>query len=209
MYCNKIYLYLKMSNTPFKISETAFHMSDSFFQRPEQEPLYEEGSYHVINCNKVTDLSYLYRQFYHIPVPEELKKFDFTSDLSWDEISKRIIEYFENTNVTYEQSECSPIFEIKSTTNDSRLNIIIRVYIQKDETFVVVCDRKQGDIFTAIEIKNDLKILLNDKLSYDDLVRIKEREEEEDTEYRKANNLYREPGNEDFDSEYDFNTYLG
>ena len=195
-----------MSNTPFKISESAFHMSDSFFhmsdsffQRPEQKPLYEEGSYPVINCIEVTDLSYLYSKFYHRPVPEDLKKFDFTSDLSWDEISKRIIEYFENTHVTYEQAKYSPVFEIKRTTNDSRLNIIIRVYIQKDETFVVVCDRMQGDIFTAIEIKNDLKILLNDKLSYDDLVRIKEREEEEDTEYRKANNLYREPGNGDFD----------
>jgi hypothetical protein len=171
-------------------------MSDSFFQRPELEPLYKESKYPVINCGKVTDLSYLHRQFYHVPIPEDLKKFDFTSDLSWNEISKRIIEYFENTNVTYELSECSPVFEIK----DSRLNLFIRVYIKKDETFVFHFEFKRGDVLTSIEIKNDLKILLNNKLSYDDLVRIKEREEEEDTEYRKANNLYREPGNGDFDT---------
>ena len=104
------------------------------------------------------------------PLPQKLGRSNFKSDLSWDEISNKIIEYFTQKRITYLPSYATSAFTITSSPKDSRLNMDIIAYLAEDGTFVIEFKRICGDLFTAADIFSDLKILLHDKLSFEDLL---------------------------------------
>ena len=127
-------------------------------------------------------------------VPQNIGRSNFRSELSWQEISQIIVEYFTQKGITYLSSDATPAFTITNSPNDPRLNMDIIAYLDVDVTFVIEFKRTCGDFFTAVRIFSDLNILLHEKLSFEELlIRNKEKER-----LRYNNDLNGEEGEDKF-----------
>ena len=111
---------------------------------------------------------------------EELGKSNFRSDLSWDKIKQIVTDYFERTNVNFVISKSTGSFTVAGTPNDEELNLDIIVYLdEENNTFVFDIKRCSGCVFTCSNIFSDLRLLLNEKISVDQLMADKKQKEEE------------------------------
>ncbi len=105
----------------------------------------------------------------HRPVPAKLGNSNFQSDYSWDEIKEIIVGYFQKKGIKYLLSYATSAFTVTSAPNDSKLQIDIIAYLEESGSFILEFKRLCGDIFTGADIFCDLKTLLHDKVSLDNL----------------------------------------
>lgn len=134
------------------------------------------------------------------PVPGQLESKNFRSDLSWEEIKELTIEYLNSKQIEFVVSYATYAFTIERTTNDSRLQIYINVYLEDSGTFIIEFKRLCGDLFTVGEIFTDLKYILADKMSLEELNNMRELESE-------SNNDSNNDSNDNL-KEYDFESLL-
>ena len=114
------------------------------------------------------------------PGSEKLGKSNFRSDLSWDEIKQIVTDYFERTNVNFVISKSTGSFTVAGTPNDEELNFDVMVYLdEENNTFVFDIKRYRGCVITCSNIFSDLRLLLNEKISVDQLMADKKQKEEE------------------------------
>jgi hypothetical protein len=103
-------------------------------------------------------------------VPKELGRKYFRTDLSWEEIKELTIEYLNFRQIEFETSYATYDFTITRTPSDPRLQIDIMVYLEESGTFIVEFKRLCGDLFISGNIFTDLKSILCDKISLEELI---------------------------------------